>query len=204
MTTPVTYPWEMPIDGPAADFAVELRDALPVLTTERLTLRPPTLADFDPYREILMSERAVHMGGPMTREGAWRDFAQCTATWLLRGHGPWVIEETATARVLGFTVICMEVGDREPELGWFLIADAEGRGFAGEAAQAAKAHGIRTLGLPSLVSYIDGVNTRSTALAARIGGWPDESAAKDLGVEGVVVYRHWPLPDTDGGMEAYA
>lgn len=204
MATPVTYPWEMPLDGPAADFAARLRGALPVLTTERLTLRAPTLADFEPYREILMSERAIHMNGPMTREGAWRDFAQCVANWLLRGHGPWVIEETATARVLGFTLICMEVGDREPELGWFLVEEAEGQGFAAEAATAAKAHGIETLSLPSLVSYIDRVNARSVALATRIGGWPDEVAAAGLGENGVIVYRHWPLADADGGMEAYA
>lgn len=190
--------------GLAADAAAALRAQLPVLTTERLTLRAPTLADFEPYRDILMSERAIHMDGPLSREGAWLDFSQCVANWLLRGHGLWVIEETATARVLGFTLICMETGDREPELGWFLLEEAEGQGFAMEAAQAAKAHGIRTLSLPSLVSYIDRVNTRSIALATRIGGWPDEDAADELGQDGVIVYRHWPVTDTDGGMEAYA
>lgn len=204
MAVQTTYPWESPNPGAAADFAAGLRAQLPVLTTERLTLRAPTLDDFDAYRDILMSDRAIHMGGPLSREAAWVDFAQCVANWVLRGHGLWVIEETATGATLGFTLICMETGDQEPELGWFLREEAEGQGFASEAAAAAKAHGIRTLALPALVSYIDRVNTRSIALAEKIGGWADEDAARALGQDGVIVYRHWPLPETDGGMEAYA
>lgn len=192
------------MSGHAADFAATLRAKLPVITTERLTLRAPMLEDFAPYRDILTSERAIHMDGPLSREDAWRDFCQCVATWTLRGHGLWVIEETATKTVVGFTLIGFEAGDREPELGWFLVEGAEGNGFASEAARAAKAHGIKTLSLPSLVSYIDRVNTASTKVAERIGGWADETASTRLGQDGVVVYRHWPITDTDGGMEAYA
>lgn len=204
MTYQTAYPWEAAPTGASAAFAATLRDQLPRLETARLVLRAPEIGDFEPYRQILMSARAIHMDGPLDRRGAWLDFAQCVANWQLRGHGLFVIEEKATGETLGFTLICMEHGDREPELGWFLTEAAEGKGFAFEAAGAVRDWGIRELKLDALVSYIDRVNTRSTRLAAKLGGWPDEVASADLDEDGVVVYRHWPPMDEDGGMEAYA
>ena len=204
MTLQSAYPWEAAPAGTAAARAAQWRAALPRLETARLVLRVPEAADFEAYRAILMSERAIHMDGPLDREEAWLDFAQVVATWHLRGHGLFVIEAKATGETLGFTLIGFEYGDQEPELGWFLTEAAEGQGDEVEAARAVKAWGIAELELPSLVSYIDRVNTRSTALAARLGGWPDEAASAALGEPGVVVYRHWPPADADGGMEAYS
>lgn len=181
---------------------------LPRLETARLILRAPTMADFDAYRAILMSERAIYMDGPLDRRGAWLDFNQCVANWQLRGHGLFVITDKDTGETLGFTLVCMEFGDREPELGWFLTADAEGQGVAFDAAQAVKTWALETLKLDSLVSYIDAVNTRSLRLAERLGARLDMTATAELGEPGAVVMRHWPLAtdgdDTDGGLEAYA
>lgn len=201
------YPWEAAPTGVAAARAAELTAMLPRLETTRLVLRAPMIGDFETYREILMSQRAVHMDGPLDRRGAWLDFAQVIATWILRGHGLFVIEARATGETLGFTLIGFEHGDREPELGWFLTQAAEGHGFAFEAAQALRDWALATLDLPGLVSYIDPPNTRSIRLAERLGGWLDERASADVSAAqggDVLVYRHWPSADTDGGMEAYA
>jgi RimJ/RimL family protein N-acetyltransferase len=204
VTARPAYPWEAAGSGAPAAFAASLREMIPQLETARTILRAPAIEDFGPYREILMSERAIHMDGPLDRRGAWLDFLQCVANWPLRGHGLWVIEAKDSGETLGFTLICMEYGDREPELGWFLTAAAEGKGYAFEAARAAKSHALEALRLPALVSYIDRVNTRSTQLAEKLGGWADEAASAALGQPGVVVYRHWPPADDEGGMEAYA
>jgi len=204
VTAQPTYPWEAAPTGASAAIAAKLHAALPRLETERLVLRAPVIGDFEVYREILMSDRAVFMGGPLGRRDAWLDFSQCVANWPLRGHGLFTIEAKATGAVLGFTLICMEHGNREPELGWFLTEASEGHGYAFEAAGAVRDWGLREIGLERLVSYIDRVNTRSTALAAKLGGWPDEGASAELGQDGVVVYRHWPPADDAGGMEAYA
>lgn len=192
MTALQTYPHEVPPTGLSAAFAAELQAQLPRLDTERLILRAPGISDFAAYREIVMSERAAFMvDEPMDREDAWLDFAQCVAGWLLRGHGLWTISARDGGEVLGFVVICMEFGDREPELGWFVTEAAEGQGFAYEAAKAARAYGIGPLGLASLVSYVDLGNARSIRLAERLGARRDAAAEAEF-EEPILVYRHHP------------
>ncbi len=195
MTAHPTYPWEAAPTGRAATRAAALQAALPRLETARLVLRAPVIGDFAPYREILMSDRAVHMGGPLDRRDSWLDFAQCVANWHLRGHGLFTIATKATHETVGFTLICMEHGDREPELGWFLTEAGEGHGYALEAAAALRDWGHDALDLPALVSYIDPPNIRSIRLAERLGGWYDTQASEALSREQgeeVCVYRHWP------------
>ena len=79
-----------------------------------------------------------------------------------------------------------EFGDDEPELGYLLLAGAEGKGYASEAAQAAAALRLRHPQWPSVVSYIDPANARSIALVERLGATLD-TAASDADL---LVYRH--------------
>jgi RimJ/RimL family protein N-acetyltransferase len=162
-------PHENRVPGPAADFAALLADRLPVIDTARLRLRAPTLADFDAWAAILTGPAGVHMGGPFDRDDAFAEFLASCGTWLLRGHGPLTVTDKATGATLGFVLIGFEPGDQEPELGWFLIPTAEGRGIAAEAAAALRAHAFGPLGMTRLVSYIAPGNTRSRRLAERLG-----------------------------------
>lgn len=203
-----TYPHEMPPSGPAAAFAARLQALLPRLDTPRLVLRAIAIEDFPIFLEIFTHPtRSIGLGGPFDRSGAWDEFTECVSGWLLRGHGCWAIEEKRTGALLGFTLVHMEYGDREPELGWFLAEAAEGNGFAFEAAEAARAHALETLRLDSLVSYMDRDNARSARLAERLGALRDPAAEAEVSAlagEPVTVYRHWPPMGEDGGMEAYA
>ena len=167
----MTFACETPRDGAAARFALSLQNQLPTLRTERLLLRAPRVTDFETYAQIACSDRGTHLGGPMTREDAWADFAQMTSTWLLHGHGIWTIGHAGS--IAGFVLLGFEPGDQEPELGFVLTADAEGQGLATEAATAARAHAFGTLGWSTLVSYIDPANTRSRATARRLGAIMD-------------------------------
>ena len=126
MTATATYPWEQPPAGASAVLAADIRALLPRLETARTVLRAPVVGDFEYYAEIMMSERAVYMGGPMSRRDAWLDFTQCVSNWVLRGHGLWTITAREGGEVLGFVLICYEFGDLEPELGYFLRKGAEG------------------------------------------------------------------------------
>ena len=194
MTAPPERP---PEPGPAADLAARLQALVPALETERLRLRVPGLADFPAWAEILCSPRALYMDGPYERDDAFMEFAASVGSWLLRGHGAYAVEARDTGEVLGFVCLNMEPSDREPELGFFLRQGAEGQGIAEEAARAAREQGW-ALGLPSLVSYIDPANTRSTRLAERVGGRRDpeaEAAYAGTPDEGVAAYRH-PRPET--------
>ena len=76
----------------------------------------------------------------------------------------------------------------ETELGWILLDTFEGRGIACEAATLALAYTRDTIRPASLVSYIDAHNTRSIALAKRLGATLDATA--DRWDDADVVYRH--------------
>ncbi|MEX0286122.1 MAG: GNAT family N-acetyltransferase [Paracoccaceae bacterium] len=178
---------ELPPTGAAAQMAAQLSAGIPTLETERLILRALRVEDFAHYAEIACSDHGRGIGGPMSRDDAWRDFTQYAAGWMLHGHGGWTVELRETDAVLGFVLIGLEPGDQEPELGYIFRAGASGQGYATEAAIAARAFGFDTLGLPTLVSYIDRDNTRSVALAKRIGAqhdgvvaYPDEDSAADV------------------------
>lgn len=180
----MSFACETPRDGAAARFALQLAGQLPTLATERLILRAPRVTDFDAFAEIACTDRGTHLGGPMTGEDAWLDFAQTTATWLLHGHGLWTIGHAG--QTAGFVLLGFEPGDAEPELGFLLTASAEGRGIAFEAASAARAHAFETLGWSTLVSYIAPQNARAAALARRLGGYRDGQ------LEGSDIWRYRP------------
>lgn len=181
---------EIPMPGPAAEFAAGLRARLPVLDTPRTRLRPPVLADFDAWAEVLCGPSTGYLGGPFDRDDAFMEFAGSVGGWLLRGHGPWTVEDKETGEVLGFVILGFEPGDDEVELGYLFRPSAEGRGLAFEAASAARDHALSVLNLPALVSYVAEGNTRSDRLAARLG------ARADGVLSGCTVWRHHPRPTT--------
>ncbi len=181
---------EMPTPGPAADLAARVSTTLPVITTDRLVLRAPRLADFPACAEIACAERGRHIGGPMSREDAWDEFAKMSAGWLLHGHGGFTVQDASTDEIYGFVVLGLEPGDQEVELGFALTEAGEGKGIAYEAALAVRDWAATTLGLTGLVSYIDRDNSRSIALATRLAAVRDPKAEALLGDEATCVYRH--------------
>ena len=181
-------PHERPVPGPAASFAAELASHLPRLETARLVLRAPRLDDIDAWHEVLQGPAAPWLGGPFTRDQSFAEFATSVGLWLLRGHGLWTVEAKA-GQTLGFVLLGFEPGDHEPELGFLFRPEAEGQGYATEAARALLAHAFGTLGWYSVVSYIAPGNARSIRLAERLGARRDPVAEAALG-GGTLVYRH--------------
>lgn len=160
----------------------------PTLTTERLTLRMPRLADFEPRAAFFATPRSVHEGGPLGRRAAWRLFASEVGQWPLLGYGPFAVDDRTTGAYLGEVGIYHAADYPEPEIGWFVTAEAEGRGIAFEAAQAVMTWARETFGWDRLVSYIAAGNARSIALGQRLGGVIDPSLT---GTDpGDVVIRH--------------
>lgn len=141
----------------------------PRIDTARLTLRMPRLDDFGPRAAFYGSERSVHEGGPMGRVAAWRIWASEVGQWPLMGYGPFSVEDRGTGRYVGEVGIYRPEGYPEPEIGWFVVPEAEGQGIAAEAAQAVMVWTRARFGWDRLVSYIDPRNARSIALAERLG-----------------------------------
>lgn len=189
--------YQRPSTGPCARLAERMQAEVPVLTTARLTLRAPRIEDFGGFAEMVLGPRGSYFGAPGTAEEAWAIFLQLTGTWYLRGHGAWAVTLSETGALLGFVLIGAEPGDREPELGWILAEEAEGKGYAQEAAEAVRAQAFGAFALPSLVSYVDAGNTRSQALARRLGATRDSAEEAAMGAtlapgEHCLVYRHHP------------
>jgi RimJ/RimL family protein N-acetyltransferase len=192
------------MSGPAALGVL----SAPRLETARLILRAPRRADFDACAAILMSERARHIGGPMSLGQAWRDFAADAGSWALLGYGAFAIEPRdpsafCGARCLGLIFLHHPAHFPEREIGWMIAEAAEGRGVALEAAAAARLWAARVLGGPALVSYIDAPNARSIALAERLGARPDPEARAPA-FDGGAAIRVWRHPDPQTLIEEAA
>lgn len=159
----------------------------PALSTDRLRLRIPVLADFAHRAAFYASDRSVWEDGPLAPEQAWRVWASEVGQWPLMGFGPFSVEDHQ-ARYLGEVGIYHPLGYPEPELGWFVVPEAEGRGVALEAARAVMSWARDALGFRRLVNYIDPGNVRSIALALRLGGVIDASLPGTSPAD--VVIRH--------------
>jgi len=172
---------------------------IPTLETNRLVLRAPRLSDAANWDAFLKTDRAAFVGGPdADLHTSWRGFAHVAGMWMLRGYGSFVFASKSDPDApLGMTGPWHPMDWPERELGWTVwTPEAEGQGFAHEAATAARIYAYDTLGWPTAVSYIDARNVRSIALAGRMGCTLDQTAATPACEPGTVilVYRH-PSPE---------
>lgn len=167
----------------------------PVLETERLILRAPGPQDWESFAAFVLTDRAQFIRpANYDRSKAWRGFGHVIGHWALRGFGSFVFCTKGSDSALGMTGPWFPEGWPEHELGWTVwSAEAEGKGYAFEAATAARNHAFRDLGWTTAVSYIAPANARSIALAERLGARRDDTAAAP-GEDPCLVYRH-PAPE---------
>ena len=149
---------------------------IPTIETPRLRLRPPVAEDFAAFARFRASPRAAHLGGPRGPRADWGAFCHGIACWALFGHGALMIDQRDDGACIGLVDISHGPLFPEKELGWLLYDGAEGRGYATEAAAALRDWAYATLQVASLVSYIDPDNTRSIAVAERLGARRDPGA----------------------------
>ena len=170
-----------------------------VLTTERLTLRPPAPQDAEAFVAYFGTDRSKYTGGPMKPRMAWNFFCTEIGHWAIHGFGMFSVTLKGEDRAIGLVGHWYPLGWPEREVGWLLF-EGEGNGFAAEAARATVDHAFDVLGWDTAVSYIDPENVRSIRLAERLGAVLDPDATpptpifRDPDGPSALVYRH-PAPE---------
>lgn len=146
----------------------------PILTTERLILRPPALADFDAYADYVSDPEAMAMiGGAQVRPVAWRSFMAYCGAWATTGESMfWVFERDpggGEGRFIGRIGPWAPEGWPGTEVGWGLRTDAHGKGYAMEAAIACMDFAFDVLGWSEAIHTIAPENAASQNVAKKLG-----------------------------------
>ena len=142
----------------------------PVLQTKRLTLRPLASEDFPRWAEMMADPQATkYLGGVQPAAVAWRGFMSMAGAWSLTGVSMFSVVERDTGRWLGRIGPWTPHGWPGTEVGWGLHPDAQGKGYALEAATAAINYAFDVLGWTDVIHCIDPDNIPSQRLAERLG-----------------------------------
>jgi RimJ/RimL family protein N-acetyltransferase len=150
----------------------------PTLVTERLLLRGPERGDLRAYTRFMTSAPSLQaQDETVTADQAWFGFLIGIGHWQWHGFGFFTLVERSTGHPVGRVGLIRHSDWPDAELAWHLFEGAEGKGYATEAAKAVKAWAARDLGFERLFSYIDISNTRSQAVAKRLGAVTDGTRA---------------------------
>jgi len=154
--------------------------AAPRIETERLVLRPWRAGDFDAYAALSADAEVMRhlglppgFGKPQTRAEAWRSLAGVIGHWALRGYGLWAVEERGSCALAGRVGVLNPEGWPAMEIAWTLARPFWGKGYATEAARAARAWAQERLAPERLISMIHAGNLRSRRVAERLGCWAE-------------------------------
>ncbi len=165
-----------------------MTDQIPVLDTPRLTLRAPMARDLPTLTAFYETTRSHAVGGPRNAEESFMSLTSRIGHWAIKGFGLWHIDDRANGDFLGWVGILDAPSWDEPELAWTVFAHGEGKGMAFEAATAARAYAAQHMKMDQLISYIRPENTRSIALAERLGAVLEHT--KHWRGKDCHVYRH--------------
>ena len=161
------------------------------LETQRLYFRAWKKSDFSVFVDFYSDEKnARFVGGVKSPEEAWRLMSTYLGHYELMGYSYLATVEKESDKVIGTLGLWNSDPWPEPELGYWLIPEFQGKGYGAEAGVVVRDFARNELKLPSLVSYIDKINQPSITLAERLGATRD-STIELLAFGPHEVYRYW-------------
>lgn len=142
----------------------------PRIETARLVLRPPQPDDFEAWAACMAdAETMRYLGGAQPRSLAWRSFCTMIGVWHVQGFAMFSVIEKASGRWLGRLGPWQPEGWPGTEVGWTLVREAWGQGYATEGATAAIDWAFAHLGWTEVIHCIDPGNRASQQVAQRLG-----------------------------------
>ena len=142
------------------------------IETERLALREMTPADRPALARILQDAETMHAyAGPFddAEVDAWLD--RMLGRYREDGFGLWAVELRETGEMIGQCGITWQniAGDRVREVGYLFERAHWHRGYATEAAGAARDSAFRELGAERVYAQVRDTNLASMNVAIRLG-----------------------------------
>lgn len=139
------------------------------IETERLILRPLDMSDLEGVLALHREPAVIEFLGALSPLEARDRLALCEQAWRERGHDLLAMIERSSSRFLGRVGLRYWPQLGETEAGWALRGDAQGHGYATEAARACLRWGFATFPLPYITAMIRPDNSRSLGVARRLG-----------------------------------
>ena len=145
----------------------------PELATERLVLRRWRESDRDAFAELNANPQVMaHFPALLTRPESDFVLEQLEAGFERSGFGIWCVErfDGAFLGLTGLSVVPFEEHFTPAvEVGWRMLPEAWGHGYATEAARESLRFGFDEVGLREIVSFASAGNERSIAVMGRLG-----------------------------------
>jgi RimJ/RimL family protein N-acetyltransferase len=168
--------------------------SIPILETERLTLRGHCPEDLDESMTLWSDPLVLRYinARPSGREEVWARLLRYIGHWSVTGYGLWLIRERSTGRFVGEAGLAdfkREISisfDGAPETGWVLAPWSHGRGYATEAMTAVLAWADAAAHLRTMC-IIHPLNIASRRVATKLGY--RELAYADYGGISVLVFE---------------
>ena len=140
------------------------------LETPRLILRVPRVSDVDAWAAMMADEEAARfIGGVAPRSVTWRAVMSMIGAWHATGVSMFSVIEKSSNRWIGRVGPWMPDGWPGPEVGWAIVRDAWGRGYATEAAAMSMDFAFERLGWTDIIHSIDPSNAASQQVARKLG-----------------------------------
>ena len=150
----------------------------PVVETARLRLRQWRSADIAPYTAMLADPSTARFitvdGNPVIDEmTGWRHTVVMAGHWSLHGAGMFAVEEKSSGKFIGRVGPWFPPAWPDFEIGWGITREAQGKGYAVEAARASIDWAFATFEIEQVIHCIDRENTASQGVARRLGAEKD-------------------------------
>ena len=150
-----------------------MSDSRPTLRTDRLILRPFTLADAPDLHAVVYGNadvtRFLPGGAPRPPERVLETVRYFVEHWTQHGFGGFAVIDAASGAFIGQCGLNVLPPDGAVELFYAIGRAYWGQGITAEAARAVNAWGLDMLKLARIIALVDADNHASQRVALKIG-----------------------------------